>query len=235
MVESGGPPSPGTAALVGRERPIGPPPPLGGGSWGAKQRELAAHDRAILCHDQAAELQERLAHPDRAVTARTHAQHARASPTGPARAARLASPDPGQRRPTSSHAVVIDAPYRGVGSWTDRSALLGRRGPPGLMGNVCRAWRRESKPRCSTTSGWNGLMSARRCCGCATAAPARRCCWCTVTRAPMRPGTGSRRCWPVTTPWSARTCAAMASPPSRRPPPTTSRTPSGRWRATAWP
>jgi len=77
MVESGGPPSPATAALVGRERPIGPPPPLGGGSWGAKQRELATHDRAILCHDQAAELQERLAHPDRAATARTHAQHAR--------------------------------------------------------------------------------------------------------------------------------------------------------------
>jgi hypothetical protein len=43
----------------------------------AKQRELAAHDRAILRHKQAAELQERLGHPDRAANARTHAQHAR--------------------------------------------------------------------------------------------------------------------------------------------------------------
>ena len=35
-------------------------------------------------------------------------------------------------------------------------------------------------------------------------------------------------------PSSARTCAATASPPSRPPPRTTSRTPSARWRATAW-
>jgi hypothetical protein len=43
----------------------------------AKQRELAAHDRAIRRHEEAAELQERLGHPDRAANARTHAQHAR--------------------------------------------------------------------------------------------------------------------------------------------------------------
>ena len=43
----------------------------------AKQRELAAHDRAILRHIEAAELQERLGHPDRAANARSHAQHAR--------------------------------------------------------------------------------------------------------------------------------------------------------------
>jgi hypothetical protein len=43
----------------------------------AKQRELAAHDRAILRHIEAAEFQQRLGHPDRAANARTHAQHAR--------------------------------------------------------------------------------------------------------------------------------------------------------------
>jgi hypothetical protein len=36
----------------------------------AKERELAAHQRAI-------ELQDRLGHPDRAANAREHAQHAR--------------------------------------------------------------------------------------------------------------------------------------------------------------
>lgn len=43
----------------------------------AKQRELAAHNRAILRHTEAAELQQRLGHPDRAANARTHAQHTR--------------------------------------------------------------------------------------------------------------------------------------------------------------
>ena len=43
----------------------------------AKQRELAAHYRAILRHTEAAELQERMGHPDRAANARTHAQHTR--------------------------------------------------------------------------------------------------------------------------------------------------------------
>lgn len=43
----------------------------------AKQRELAAHDRAILRHAQAAELQERYGHPDRAANARMHGQHTR--------------------------------------------------------------------------------------------------------------------------------------------------------------
>jgi hypothetical protein len=43
----------------------------------AKQRELAAHHRAIMRHTEAAQLQERLGHPDRAANARTHAQHAR--------------------------------------------------------------------------------------------------------------------------------------------------------------
>jgi hypothetical protein len=43
----------------------------------AKRRELAAHDRAIDRHEQAAELQDRLGHPDRAARAREHAQHAR--------------------------------------------------------------------------------------------------------------------------------------------------------------
>jgi hypothetical protein len=43
----------------------------------AKRRELAAHVRAIELHDQAAERQERLGHPDRAANARAHAEHAR--------------------------------------------------------------------------------------------------------------------------------------------------------------
>jgi hypothetical protein len=43
----------------------------------AKCRELAAHDRAIDRHEQAAEVQERLGHPDRAARAREHARHAR--------------------------------------------------------------------------------------------------------------------------------------------------------------
>jgi hypothetical protein len=42
----------------------------------AKRRELAAHERAIDRHRQAAELQERLGHPDRAARAREHARHA---------------------------------------------------------------------------------------------------------------------------------------------------------------
>jgi hypothetical protein len=43
----------------------------------AKQHELDAHAPAIELHERAAELQERLGHPDRAATARAHAQHAR--------------------------------------------------------------------------------------------------------------------------------------------------------------
>jgi hypothetical protein len=43
----------------------------------AKRRELAAHERAIDRHEQAAEVQERLGHPDRAARAREHARHAR--------------------------------------------------------------------------------------------------------------------------------------------------------------
>jgi hypothetical protein len=43
----------------------------------AKRRELAAHERAIQRHEQAAQVQERFGHPDRAATAREHAQHAR--------------------------------------------------------------------------------------------------------------------------------------------------------------
>jgi hypothetical protein len=43
----------------------------------AKRRELAAHERAIARHEQAVTLQERFGHPDRATTARRHAEHAR--------------------------------------------------------------------------------------------------------------------------------------------------------------
>ena len=43
----------------------------------AKRRELAAHARAIKWHEQAAELQERLGHPEWAAKARGHAEHAR--------------------------------------------------------------------------------------------------------------------------------------------------------------
>jgi hypothetical protein len=43
----------------------------------AKRRELAAHLRAIELHEQAAALQDRLGHPDRAANARQHAEHAR--------------------------------------------------------------------------------------------------------------------------------------------------------------
>jgi hypothetical protein len=43
----------------------------------AKQRELAAHERASRRHNQAAVLQERFGHPDRAAAAREHARHAR--------------------------------------------------------------------------------------------------------------------------------------------------------------
>jgi hypothetical protein len=43
----------------------------------AKRQELAAHERAIDHHEQAAELQERLGHPDRAARAREHGRHAR--------------------------------------------------------------------------------------------------------------------------------------------------------------
>ena len=43
----------------------------------AKHRELAAHERAIDRHEEAAEVQERLGHPDRAARAREHARHAR--------------------------------------------------------------------------------------------------------------------------------------------------------------
>lgn len=43
----------------------------------AKRRELAAHECAIQRHEQAAQVQERFGHPDRAATAREHAQHAR--------------------------------------------------------------------------------------------------------------------------------------------------------------
>jgi hypothetical protein len=42
-----------------------------------KQRELTAHRGAIELHEQAAQLQERLGHPDRAAQARQHAAHAR--------------------------------------------------------------------------------------------------------------------------------------------------------------
>ncbi len=51
------------------------------GSWervrSAKRRELAAHERAIDRHEQAAQVQDRLGHPDRAARAREHARHAR--------------------------------------------------------------------------------------------------------------------------------------------------------------
>jgi hypothetical protein len=43
----------------------------------AKRRELAAHERAIHRYEQATQVQERFGHPDRAATARQHAQHAR--------------------------------------------------------------------------------------------------------------------------------------------------------------
>ncbi|HEX8132353.1 MAG TPA: maleylpyruvate isomerase N-terminal domain-containing protein, partial [Actinomycetes bacterium] len=43
----------------------------------AKRRELAAHQRAIKRHEEAAALQERFGHPDRAASSRRHAQHAR--------------------------------------------------------------------------------------------------------------------------------------------------------------
>jgi hypothetical protein len=43
----------------------------------AKDRELAAHLRAEKLHTDAAELQERLGHPDRAAQASGHAAHAR--------------------------------------------------------------------------------------------------------------------------------------------------------------
>jgi len=43
----------------------------------AKRRELAAHECAIQRHEQAAQVQERFGHPDRAATAREHARHAR--------------------------------------------------------------------------------------------------------------------------------------------------------------
>jgi hypothetical protein len=43
----------------------------------AKRRELAAHERAIDRHEEAAEVQDRLGHPDRAARAREHARHAR--------------------------------------------------------------------------------------------------------------------------------------------------------------
>ena len=42
-----------------------------------KQRELAAHLAAVELHEQAAELQQRLGHPDRAAEARAHAEQAR--------------------------------------------------------------------------------------------------------------------------------------------------------------
>jgi hypothetical protein len=42
-----------------------------------RRRELAAHERAIDRHEQAAEIQERLGHPDRAARVREHARHAR--------------------------------------------------------------------------------------------------------------------------------------------------------------
>jgi hypothetical protein len=44
-----------------------------------KQRELEAHLTAVKLHEQAAELQERLGHPDRAAEARAHADQARNS------------------------------------------------------------------------------------------------------------------------------------------------------------
>jgi hypothetical protein len=43
----------------------------------AKRRELVVHARAINLHEQAAKLQERLGHPERAARARAHAEHAR--------------------------------------------------------------------------------------------------------------------------------------------------------------
>jgi hypothetical protein len=43
----------------------------------AKQHEVAAHARAIDLHERAAVLQDRLGDPDRAATAREHAEHAR--------------------------------------------------------------------------------------------------------------------------------------------------------------
>ena len=69
-------------------------------------------------------------------------------------------------------------------------------------------------------------------CGCGTAAPGRRWSCCTATRAPTRPGTGSRRCWPPGTPSSAPTCAATAVLEAADHSRTTRRTPSARWRAT---
>jgi hypothetical protein len=43
-----------------------------------KQRELAAHLAAEALHERAAELQERMGHPDRAAAARRQAEQARA-------------------------------------------------------------------------------------------------------------------------------------------------------------
>jgi hypothetical protein len=42
-----------------------------------KRRELAAHRAAVEMHAQAAALQERLGHPQRAAQARAHAEHAK--------------------------------------------------------------------------------------------------------------------------------------------------------------
>ena len=43
----------------------------------AKRQELAAHVRAIKHHEDAAELQERFGHPERAAAAREHARQTR--------------------------------------------------------------------------------------------------------------------------------------------------------------
>ena len=74
----------------GRDLPVHPEPATAtaeqagqeavGARWRAriaKQREIEAHARAIKLHQQAAELQDRLGHPDRAARAREHADHAR--------------------------------------------------------------------------------------------------------------------------------------------------------------
>jgi hypothetical protein len=62
--------------IAGTSPPADPPGPAER-FLAVKQRELTAHRGAIELHEQAAVLQERLGHPDRAATAREHANHAR--------------------------------------------------------------------------------------------------------------------------------------------------------------
>jgi hypothetical protein len=132
-------------------------------------------------------------------------------------------PDHGPGRLSGHPSPAEGSPLR-----TSPGHLWGMPGPPTDPRTVQSVWPAGARASKEQREGWmfEGFVLERVDVGEAElrvrhgGSGPRSCCR-TAIPAPMRPGTRSLRYWPGTAPWSARTCAAMASRPSRRPAPTT--------------